>query len=99
MKSYLEKEKYHDLYDGAIEMEVVVINEPPASTSKARKERLTKGEYKLTKPDLDNVLKSILDGLNGVAFKDDSQVVSIKAEKRYGIKNVVIVSLKYLDLD
>lgn len=32
--------------------------------------------------DLDNYLKSLLDGLNGIAYEDDGQVVSIKAFKR-----------------
>lgn len=33
------------------------------------------------KPDLDNAIKSILDGLNGVAYYDDKQVVRINAFK------------------
>ncbi|WP_027717467.1 RusA family crossover junction endodeoxyribonuclease [Desulfovirgula thermocuniculi] len=32
--------------------------------------------------DLDNYVKSIADALNGVAWRDDGQVVRIKAEKR-----------------
>jgi Holliday junction resolvase RusA-like endonuclease len=42
------------------------------------------GEIKPTgRPDLDNVIKSILDALNGVAYSDDSAVISVTAEKRY----------------
>lgn len=33
--------------------------------------------------DVDNMVKLILDGLNGVAWKDDSQVVEISARKMY----------------
>lgn len=32
--------------------------------------------------DLDNYLKSLLDGLNGIAYEDDGQVVNIRAFKR-----------------
>jgi len=32
--------------------------------------------------DVDNYLKSLMDGLNGVAYDDDGQVVSVKAFKR-----------------
>ena len=35
------------------------------------------------KPDLDNIAKAVLDGLNGLAFDDDKQVVSLKVSKRY----------------
>ena len=35
------------------------------------------------KPDIDNIIKSIQDGLNGVAYDDDCQVVSITANKIY----------------
>lgn len=38
------------------------------------------------KPDIDNILKSVLDGLNGVAFKDDSQVFSVYCDKFYSEK-------------
>lgn len=34
--------------------------------------------------DADNLAKSILDGLNGVAYEDDSQVVTLEVEVRRG---------------
>ena len=36
------------------------------------------------KPDIDNVMKIVLDALNGVAYKDDSRVVRVEAQKIYG---------------
>lgn len=38
------------------------------------------------KPDLDNAIKSILDGLNGIAYYDDKQVVQISASKKWTVK-------------
>ena len=35
------------------------------------------------KPDADKLLRSTFDGLTGAAFKDDSQVVTVSAEKWY----------------
>lgn len=36
------------------------------------------------KPDIDNVCKAVLDGLNGVAYADDTQVSMLVAERLYG---------------
>lgn len=53
----------------------------PIPTSVAKKRRAT--AEPVTRPDLDNYLKLALDALNGVAFKDDSQIVRIVAAKHY----------------
>lgn len=36
------------------------------------------------KPDLDKLIRAVLDGLTGVAYVDDSQVTLLKASKVYG---------------
>lgn len=48
------------------------------------------------KPDIDNVLKSIFDALNGAAFEDDSQIVKIVAEKVYADEPFVEVMIDEL---
>ena len=66
----------------------------PQSWSKKRTEAAIRGDELPTKrPDLDNYLKAILDGMNGVAFADDSQVVEISARKQYGVRPGVWVAL------
>ena len=35
------------------------------------------------KPDIDNIIKAVLDGLNGVAYEDDKQVVEAIGRKYY----------------
>jgi Holliday junction resolvase RusA-like endonuclease len=47
----------------------------PASRKKAL--------YHQTKPDLDKLIRAINDAMTKIAYKDDSQVVSIGASKRY----------------
>lgn len=37
----------------------------------------------IIKPDISNVLKSIEDALNGLAYVDDKQIISVYAEKKY----------------
>ena len=38
----------------------------------------------IKRPDLDNCLKAVSDALNGVAYKDDSQIVAVVVQKFYG---------------
>lgn len=38
-------------------------------------------EHDTHKPDIDNIEKLVLDGLNGVAYEDDAQVIELKATK------------------
>ena len=35
------------------------------------------------KPDIDNVIKSTLDAMNGILYQDDKQVIRLQAEKRW----------------
>lgn len=56
----------------------------PSSYSKKRKKSILEGSEGFTKrPDVDNLVKAVLDGLNGIAFKDDCQVVEVHATKGY----------------
>lgn len=50
----------------------------------------TKTGYHTSRPDLDNIIKAILDGLNGVIFADDSAVAEIVASKKYGEERVEV---------
>lgn len=45
---------------------------------------LVGGLYFIKKFDMDNVIKVIYDGLNGVVWKDDVQVVKVMVGKCYG---------------
>lgn len=40
--------------------------------------------HHIKKPDLDNLIKGVKDGLEGVAFHNDSQIVALNASKEYG---------------
>lgn len=50
------------------------------------------------KPDLTNLAKSIEDGLNGVAFADDSQIVELTLRKHYAETPATRITLRYLPL-
>lgn len=54
----------------------------PKSYSKRLKESLPGAPY-TKKPDADNIVKAVLDALNGVAYEDDSKVCSIFCSRHY----------------
>ena len=56
----------------------------PKSATKANREKmLSRLQRPTVKPDVDNLGKSVLDALNGVAYKDDNQIVTLLAKKYY----------------
>lgn len=65
---------------GALHVQVQAFFPVPQSWSKKRK---AAASWHASRPDLDNVVKSALDGLNRVAFADDGQVASVYATKAY----------------
>ena len=42
-------------------------------------------QFKTTKPDLDKLLRALLDALTGIAFEDDAQVVACHVYKAFGV--------------
>ena len=67
----------------------------PKSHSKKRTDACSEGlEKPIKKPDIDNLAKSLLDGMNGVVFKDDSQIVSLHCTKVYASEPGVDIMVK-----
>jgi Holliday junction resolvase RusA-like endonuclease len=67
----------------------------PASATKKRLQAIASGDEKPTKkPDASNVLKSVEDGMNGVVYKDDSQIVNIHVTKVYSSEPGVDICVK-----
>lgn len=73
------------LLEGAVMVEMRIVLAIPRSMSKKKQSMALAGEiFPTKKPDMDNVIKAIYDGLNGVVWKDDVQVVDAFVRKRYG---------------
>ncbi len=67
----------------------------PKSLPKKRIEACLNGlEKPIKKPDASNVLKSVEDAMNGVVYKDDSQIVNIHVSKVYSSVSGVDVCVK-----
>lgn len=93
--AFLEKYNITELSDRPIKALIIVEIEPPKSISKKKRLELIEEVISYTKkPDIDNIAKIILDGLNGIAYKDDSQIYRLEIYKRYGYENKIIVKLE-----
>ena len=71
--------------EGSVGVFIYITFSVPQSYSKRKREACLSGEQKHTKkPDLDNVAKALIDGMNGIIFKDDPQITSLHVTKVYG---------------
>ena len=65
---------------GPVRLKLAFMFDWPASYTKTRRWACY-GNMKDTKPDIDNLAKMVMDGLNGIAWNDDAQVCEIHATK------------------
>lgn len=87
------------VFTGNVSLEIEAVFKIPTSWSKKKQwETINNGKRPEIRPDIDNIVKVVMDALNGVAYKDDSQVVDIKARKVYGL-DCEGVSIKLEGLD
>ena len=78
-----------------VSLEVTAHYPIPKSATKAAISAMQAGRLLPSrKPDIDNVLKIVLDALNGVAYKDDSRVVSVSASKIYSHTPKLVIEMK-----
>jgi Holliday junction resolvase RusA-like endonuclease len=69
-------------YPAGVALAVTIVAEfaKPKSWPKRKRESAT---WHTGKPDADNIIKAVCDGLNGLAWADDSQVASVVCSKGY----------------
>jgi Holliday junction resolvase RusA-like endonuclease len=86
-------------YRSPVHVSLTACYEVPKSASKANKELMLSGKTLPDKRngDLDNIIKLYLDALNGCAYEDDCQVVSIHANKIYAAEPLVLISINEID--
>lgn len=87
-----------ELPDGNLIVRMTFFFQPPKSYAKKRRELLI-GSPMPHKPDIDNLVKSVLDACNGITYRDDAAVVEVYAKKRYGTEDGVMVTIERLIFD
>jgi Holliday junction resolvase RusA-like endonuclease len=68
---------------GPLSVQICAYFVPPPSWSKKRRASALAGHEAPGRFDIDNISKAVLDGLNGIAFGDDKQVVTLFARKAF----------------
>lgn len=85
-------------FTAPVKVTIKAYHKPPKSKSKKVVEDMLNGHILPTKkPDADNVAKIILDGLNHVAWDDDTQVVEMMVMKRYSEEAMVAVVIEEIN--
>ena len=86
LASYMESCKGKKL-NGPIWANITAYFAIPKSIPKSKRDGLS---WYGKKPDVDNIAKAVLDALNGVAYDDDKQIVSLIIDKRYGAPHIEV---------
>lgn len=96
-------------FEGPVRIDIEAVFEPAPSASKKKREALLAAKWHTSKPDKDNIEKSILDGLNPdpkaklaadrapFCLTDDAQVAAGYTVKRWGSPARVIVVIYTLE--
>lgn len=81
--------------EGRIKVSIIAYFSIPKTTKKADINEMLENNISPTKkPDIDNIVKSILDSMNKFAFKDDNQITKLEVEKKYAIEDKVYVKIE-----
>jgi len=82
------------LIETAVAIHLVFIRSYPKNLPKkeASRERRLR-EALVRKPDLDNMVKAAIDGVKGTVLKDDTVVVRVTAEKRFGPEPMTVITV------
>lgn len=81
--------------EGRVSVDIKAIFNIPKTTKKQDREKMLENTISPTKkPDIDNIVKIILDAMNKFAFKDDTQITKLSVEKMYGEEEKVIINIE-----
>ena len=81
--------------EGRIKVNIIAYFSIPKTTKKSDINEMLENNISPTKkPDIDNIVKSILDSMNKFAFKDDNQITKLEVEKKYSLEDKVYVKIE-----
>lgn len=84
--------------DAMLDVRIFAYYSIPKSVSKKKRQAMLDKRIRPTKkPDFDNIGKVICDSLNGIAYRDDAQVVDSMVRKFYGETPKVVVTIEEIN--
>lgn len=84
-----------EITDLPIAVDIEIETSVPVNSNKKTKIAMLEGEiYPIKKPDVDNVSKLVLDALQGVAYEDDYQVITLRVTKKYGPSKKLTIKIE-----
>ena len=82
-------------FEGRLSVNIIATFNIPKSTKKCEVEKMLQNQISPTKkPDIDNIVKIILDAMNKFAFKDDTQITKLSVEKKYGEEEKIYIEIE-----
>lgn len=92
-KDFIREQMPNVLLNGNLKVTLSFYFKVPKRWSN-RKKLLAIGQYKRTKPDIDNLIKTVLDAANDHLWKDDNQIVEIHSFKQYAEEPKIILEVE-----
>ena len=87
----------HNFGKDPISIKITFNFEVPKSYTKKKQQDALNGILRPSRNDIDNLVKSVLDGLNGIAWEDDRYICQLKAEKKYNTKDFIEVEIENIN--
>lgn len=92
---FLLKYPRYQTIEGRAKVTIVAYFEVPKAVNKAQREQMLANTISPTKkPDIDNIVKIVLDSMNKLAFRDDTQITKIEVEKNYSDEEKLYVKIE-----
>lgn len=81
--------------NGPVRVKITELRGVPKSWSKRKQQDAIAGFLRpVTRPDLDNIAKTVLDALNGVAWIDDGQITALICFKMYSDNPRLLIEIE-----
>ena len=92
---FLLKYPRFKILEGRIKVSIIAYFSIPKTTKKTDINEMLENNISPTKkPDIDNIVKSILDSMNKFAFKDDNQITKLEVEKKYALEDKIYIKIE-----